>query len=47
MKSYVEAADEQDGFPVVVFTMLLKKVLTSEFLDEILKFSQLNESFRA
>ena len=34
-------------FPVVLFIMLYKVVLTFEFVDEILKCDHLNESYPA
>ena len=34
-------------FPVVLFIMLYKMVLTSEAVDEILTFDQSNESYAA
>ena len=34
-------------FPVVLFIMLYKVLLSSESVDEILKFDHLNESHRA
>ena len=34
-------------FPVVLFIMLYKVVLTFESVDEILKFDHSNESYRA
>jgi len=34
-------------FPVVLFIMLYKKVLTFESVDEILKYGHSNESYEA
>ena len=34
-------------FPMVLFTMLYKVILTFESVDEILKCDHLNESYRA
>ena len=48
MKSYgvtIQVKDTEQYFPVVLFIMLYKVVLTFESVDEILKFDHSNESY--
>ena len=41
----VQMKDTEQYFPVVLFIMLYKVVLTFEFVDEILKCDHSNESY--
>ena len=48
MKSYgvtIEMKANEQYFPVVLFIMLYKVVLTFESVDEILKYDHSNESY--
>ena len=48
MKSYgvtIQMKATEQYFPVVLFIVLYKLVLTFEFVDEILKCDNLNESY--
>ena len=50
MKSYgltIQMKATQQYFPVVLFIMLYKVVLTFESVDEILWYDHSNESYRA
>ena len=43
----IETKAFEQYFPVVLFIMLYKVVLTFESVDEILKYDHSNESYRA
>ena len=43
----IQMKASEQHFPVVLFIMLYKVVLTFKFVDEILKYDHSNESYRA